>query len=184
MFLVARPETHDPFFEKSVVLMLPSDNTPLVVGLIVNKPTRVPLLKLFPDSPALQKQTLPAYFGGPVEIRVPSLVFRSPMAPDRSLRLYGDVYLTFDSDLIKSVFHNEQAPAKLRLFLGRAQWAPGQLQNEILRGGWYRVPAEGSLIFSADPQSLWSTLFHRARPDRYIQYWLHRVPPPRTATSL
>jgi hypothetical protein len=52
----------------------------------------------------------------------------------------------------------------LRLFLGRSQWAPMQLENEMLEGAWYSMRAEGNLIFSASPQFLWRNLFERAEP--------------------
>src|SRR5271157_4558372 len=39
LFLVARRSILDPVFERSVVLMLPLKGDPLIVGLIVNKPT-------------------------------------------------------------------------------------------------------------------------------------------------
>src|SRR5438552_13877687 len=46
-YLIARSELADPFFEESVVLMLPAERMPLVVGLIVNKPTKVTLTRLY-----------------------------------------------------------------------------------------------------------------------------------------
>ncbi|HVA02070.1 MAG TPA: YqgE/AlgH family protein [Terriglobia bacterium] len=178
VFLVARSEIHDPFFGQSVVLMLPTTKSPLIVGLIVNKPTRMTLGKLFPESPALQDRTEPAYFGGPVDIGVPSVVFHSPTAPQQALRVYGNVYLTFDSDLIAKVFQRSQPASIPHLFLGRAQWAPAQLENEVQRGSWYRVRADGNLIFSTNLQGLWRRLHDQAAPSKYIQYRLPAGPPP------
>lgn len=178
VFLVARQQIHDPFFEHSVVVMLPTTTGPLIVGLIINKPTRVTLGKLFPESPAFKSRTEPAYFGGPVDIRVPSVAFHSQKAPEHALQVYGNIYLTFDSDLISTVFQNSQQKAAPRLFLGRAQWAPAQLENEVQRGSWYRVRAAGELIFSSSPQTLWRTLHDRAAPSKYIQYQLPSSPAP------
>ena len=169
-FLIARRQVQDPFFRQSVVLMLPLSNTGLVVGLIINKPTRVALGKLFPKTPEFKDRTEPAYFGGPVDVRIPSVVFRWPTVPEPAIRLYGNVYLTFDSDLISKVFQNRQPASKARLFLGRAQWSLGQLHNEIRQGGWYEVQADGDLVFSANPNSLWPTLHERAAPSKYIKY--------------
>jgi putative transcriptional regulator len=178
MFLVARSQIHDPFFGESVVMMLPTTGNPLLVGLIINKPTRMTLGKLFPESPELKNRTEPAYFGGPVDVRVPSVVFHSPTAPKQALRLYGDVYLTFDPDVIATAFQNAQPASIPHLFLGRAQWAPAQLENEIQRGSWYRVHAEGNLIFSSNPHGMWRTLHDRAAPSKYIQYRLPGNPAP------
>lgn len=181
VFLVARHEIQDPFFNQSVVMMLPATNNALIVGLIINKPTRVTLGKLFPDSPELQSRTEPAYFGGPVDIQVPSVVFHSPTAPEQALRLYGDVYLTFDAELIAKAFQASQSVPIPRLFLGRAQWSPRQLHNEIQVGAWYRVHAAGNLIFSPNPKQLWRTLHDRAAPSKYIK---HRLPASQAPASL
>ena len=182
VFLVARSEIHDPFFGQSVVLMVPIAKSPLVVGLIVNKPTRMTLGKLFPDSPVLQNRTEPAYFGGPVDVGVPSVVFHSSNPPEHALQIYGNVYLTFDSDLINTLFQNAQPASLPHLFLGRSQWAPAQLENEVKRGSWYRVRAQGDLIFSSNLQGLWRRLHDQAAPSKYIRY---RLPAGRSrATAL
>jgi len=170
--LVARTEVKDPYFHHSVVLMLPETQTQLVVGLIINKPTRLTVGKLFPDTPELKGRKEPAYFGGPVDIRTPSIVFRSSTAPDNAVKLFGNVYLTFDSDLITKAFQGARSGSGTRLFLGRAQWGLGQLQNEIRQGGWYRIQAKGDLVFSSHPENLWPTLHSRAAPSKYIRYEL------------
>ncbi len=171
-FLIARNQIQDPFFEHSVVFMLPAPKTPLIVGLIINKPTRVTLDKLFPDTPEFRNWTLPAYFGGPVDVSIPSVVFESPTAPKHAVQLYRNVYLTFDRDLISKIFKNREQPSKPRMFLGRAQWSPDQLRNEIARGSWYRLRANGNLIFNSEPHSLWRILHARAEPSKYIRYRL------------
>jgi|YelNatPaOPRAMG01_1025707.scaffolds.fasta_scaffold59651_2 putative transcriptional regulator len=173
-FLIARNQVNDPFFRHSVVVILPTTGTVLIVGLIINKPTHMTIGKLFPDSPELKARTDEAFFGGPVDVHTPSIVFESASVPENALKLYGDVYLTFDPDLISRSFQSPSSNFRPRLFLGRAQWAPGQLQNEIRRGGWYRLQAEGDLIFSSKPEDLWPRLHARAAPSKYIQY---RLPP-------
>ncbi len=172
--LVARNQVQDPFFRHSVVLMLPENETQLIVGLIINKPTRLTLGKLFPDSPEFKNRTDEAYFGGPVDIRTPSIVFHSQTAPDNAVKLYGNVYLTFDSDLISKAYKTQSPGSMPRLFLGRAQWGPGQLDDEIRRGGWYRIQADGDEIFNSDPKNLWPTLHAQSAPSKYIRY---RIPP-------
>lgn len=171
-FLIARNQVNDPFFRHSVVVMLPTTGTVLIVGLIINKPTRITIGKLFPDSPELKSRVEDAFFGGPVDVSTPSVVFKSATTPENALKLYGDVYLTFDPDLISKSFQNQSPDPVPRIFLGRAQWAPGQLQNEIRRGGWYKLEAEGNLIFSSKPESIWPTLHARAAPSKYIEYQL------------
>jgi putative transcriptional regulator len=167
IFLVARPELGDLIFKKSVVLMFPSSvgaEEGLVVGLIINKPARVALSEIFPDDEALKNRSETAYFGGPVDPRAPGVVFRSSKAPKPAALLFDDVYVSFDPDFIKELLKKPGKTPDLRLFVGRSQWAPVQLQIEMVRGAWYSVRAETNLIFGASPQDLWRTLFERAEP--------------------
>lgn len=164
LFLVARSPVVDPFFEKSVVLMLPLEGEPLIVGLIVNKPTRLPLTKLFPDSPILKNSSENAYLGGPVDMATPALVFHAPKPPKQAMLLYNDVYLSFDLKFISKLLQDPKQKGEFRLFMGRAQWAPDQLQGETLRGSWYSLRAEGELIFDQHSEILWKRLHERARP--------------------
>jgi putative transcriptional regulator len=172
IFLVARRNMPDPLFEKSVVLMLPIKGTPVLVGLIVNKPTRVPLHDLFADSPALQKRDATAYFGGPVgvEVGARSALFRSATPPKDATLVFGDVYVSFDRSTIAGLVKNFQQASTLRVFLGRAQWAPEQLKNEIAEGGWYSVSSNADPIFSKFPEGAWRTLLDRAEPRPLVEY--------------
>ena len=167
LFLVARPGLRDPIFKESVVLMFPSSvevGEGLVVGLILNKPARVELSEIFPNDKELKNRSEIAYFGGPVDSRAPGVVFRSSKAAKQAALLFGDVYVSFDPDFIKELLKEPDKTPDLRLFVGRSQWAPAQLQNEMVVGAWYSVRAETDLIFSASPQYLWRKLFERVEP--------------------
>jgi putative transcriptional regulator len=164
LFLVARRSILDPVFAKSVVLMLPLEGVPIVVGLIINKPTKVHLVELFPDSPLLKDNPEPAYLGGPVDPDTGALAFHATKAPKQAMLLYDDVYLTFDSKLITKLLRDPKQTGNLRLFLGRAQWAPEQLQREALESSWYSLRAEGSIIFEHDSENLWKRMHARAEP--------------------
>jgi putative transcriptional regulator len=169
VFLVAHPDLGDPFFKESVVLMLPAATgvgEGLVVGLIVNRPGRVDLSEIFPNDGELKNRSETAYFGGPVDPRAPGVLFRSNKPAKQATLLFGDVYVSFDLEFIKDLVKNPKNTPGLRLFVGRAQWAPAQLRNEMLMGAWYSLPAETSLIFSANPQNLWRILLERAAAAR------------------
>jgi putative transcriptional regulator len=175
-FLVARRELSDPLFEKSVVLMIPTKGTPLLVGLIVNRPTRVPLHDLFEDSPALQKRDATAYFGGPVDVEIgaQSALFRSKTPPKSAVPVFGDVYVSFDPDIIATLVADPEQASTLRVFLGRAQWAPIQLENEMTKGAWYSVRGSADSIFAKFPEAVWRSLLDQAEPRPVAQFepWL------------
>ena len=175
LFLVARPSILDPIFERSVVLMVPVTGEDLIVGLIINKPTRLPLIELFPKSPTLKDSSEDAYLGGPVDVSTPALVFHASKPPKQALLLYDDVYLSFDTKFISKLMHDPKQTGDVRLFLGRAQWSPAQLQGEALEGSWYSLRTEGKVIFDHDSEKLWKRLHERARPPESVE---NRMPQP------
>ena len=145
-FLVALPDLPDPTFQQTVILMLPPTQMPLVAGIIVNKPTNIPLPKLFPRAQALKHQAN-AYFGGPVEITESSLVMRASEPTGNVTRLFDNVYVSTDPDSITKLLKDEPQPDKnLRVFFGRAQWTLDQLHAEILAGAWYVVDRASIIV--------------------------------------
>jgi len=170
-FLIASRDLGDPFFRESVVLMLPIKEEGLLVGVIVNKPTKVLLRDAFPDSPALEKVEAKAYFGGPVDMGVGarSAIFRSKTPPKNATLVFEDVYVSFDAETIAGLAEDPKQASTLRVFLGRAQWAPAQLENEVARGAWHNAPATTDSIFGTFPEVLWRTLIDRAEPKPVVQ---------------
>ena len=162
-FLVAQPDLPDPMFRDAVVLMLPSTGTPLVVGLIVNKPTKMKLSNLFSDTATFKKRTDSAYFGGPVDIGTPLVVSQSTHAPRDGTLLLKNMYLSVDPKTIISLFKDSPDSKDVRLYLGRAQWTDDQLHDEMMENSWYNVPSDPDYVFSADPGSVWRTLVARAQ---------------------
>jgi putative transcriptional regulator len=163
-FLIARRGLEDPLFAKSVVLMLPVVDKDVVVGLIVNKATHVALHEIFPKDSALKDRRDVLYFGGPVDVKTLGALFRAPKASKNAFHLTGDLYVSFNADLIEGILKKPKQVTDARLFLGRSQWGPEQLRGEMERGSWYGEQEENSLIFSADPDSVWPVLIEQLEP--------------------
>jgi putative transcriptional regulator len=162
-FLVAQPDLPDPMFRESVVLMLPPTGTSLIIGIIVNKPTKMKLNDLFPDTAVFKKRADAAYFGGPVDIGTPLVVSQNAQAPNASTPLFNNIYLSVDPKEIVALFKNSPDAKSVRLYLGRAQWSDEQLHAEMLENSWYNVPSDPAFVFSADPTTVWRTLVARAQ---------------------
>ena len=105
-FLVARPNLVDPLFEQSVILMLPPPAVPLIAGVIINKPTSVPVKRVFPRAVDLKEPTDSAFFGGPVEPESALLVRRTNNPLKDEMRVVGDLYLSVDPQVIAQVLKN------------------------------------------------------------------------------
>jgi putative transcriptional regulator len=168
-FLIARRELKDPLFEKSVVLMLPVVDSDVVVGLIVNKPTKVPLHEIFPKDSAFKNREDVLYFGGPVDVKTLGALFRAPKASKNAFHLAGDLYVSFNADFIEGAMKRPKQVTDLRLFLGRSQWGPEQLRGEIERGSWYGEQEKNSLIFSTEPDSVWPALIEELEPGDFAE---------------
>lgn len=170
LFLIARREMSDPLFKETVVLMLPATDMDLIVGLIVNKPTRVPLRDVFPNNSALKDRSDTVFFGGPVDINELSALFLSPKPSQEAIHLAGDLYVSFAPDFIEGILAKPKEEVReVRLFLGRSQWGTAQLHGEILHGAWYSEQEENSWIFKRDPENVWPALIGRLEPGTLVR---------------
>jgi len=161
VFLVANRQLNDPNFHESVVLVTQhAGGSP--VGVIVNRPTKLPLSRLFPDNEKLKDLPDLVHFGGPVSPRVLVFVFRAESPPQEALRVLADIYMSFSSELLSQLFARPEPTAELRVYAGYSGWAPGQLQHEVARGDWHMVRADADTIFRMDAAIVWKEMLKRA----------------------
>jgi len=146
ILITARGELQDPFFRDAVVLVT-NGIGPGPVGVIMNRPTRVPVARLFPDIEALAKTNVRVYFGGPVRPGAVSFLFRAEAPPERATAILDGIYLSTDEDLLRTLLARERPMEGLRIFAGHSGWAPGQLEAEIARGDWKLEPAKPENVF-------------------------------------
>lgn len=161
VLLVARPELRDPNFSKTVVLItLPTaGGGPL--GVIINRPLGRRFSELMPKAAKVPEKSDPIFFGGPVARNGLLFLVRSREPPEDSLKVLADVYLSADPRLLERLAAGLPPPGETRIYAGHAGWAPGQLQNEIARGGWHVTKADADTIFAADVSTIWPALIKR-----------------------
>ena len=161
VFLVAKPELLDPNFRETVVLITEPEVGGGPMGVIVNRPLDVRLTDALPGFPEVPARLDQLYGGGPVAPNQLLLLVRSAWAPARSLQVLADVYLSGDAELLQSIARGAARVESWRVYAGYSGWAPGQLQSEIARGGWYVVPADADVIFAEQPANVWPELIKR-----------------------
>ena len=155
ILLVARAELPDPNFRGSVVLVM-NNIGPAPAGMIVNRPTKIPLSRLFPDIEGLAQLPDRVYFGGPVELGAVSFLFRADAPPpEHATKVLEGLYLSTDRDLLRKLLARDNPTEGLRIFIGYSGWGPGQLESEIARGDWTLAPAEAGTIFDGRPERPW-----------------------------
>ena len=169
VFLLAMPQVLDPFFHKSVVLLIQHDDEEGSFGFIVNRPTGIRVTEILKGMEVgwSGRDDALAYFGKPVQPQTNTMLFQPKP------RIETDNSKTEDSDLVESVSEvvpglsitqhvgdlaqlAETPPDRFRLFLGYAGWGAGQLVEEILRNDWLTAPVSSDLVFSADPEGVWA----------------------------
>ena len=151
ILLVAKPDLLDPNFRETVVLVTQTPDAS-TVGVILNRPTA-----------RKHEQTgEPIYFGGPVMREVLVAVFSAPRAPETAaFHVLKGVYLTMHPANIEPLL--AQRAGNYRLYAGFAGWAPGQLESEMQRDGWYVLAPSAELAFRKDTAGMWEEMVRKAR---------------------
>jgi putative transcriptional regulator len=154
ILLVARAELPDPNFRNSAVLVM-NNIGPAPVGVIVNRPTRIAVSRLFPDLERLAQLDDKVYFGGPVQTAAVSFLFRADTPPENAVQVLDRVYISTHLELLRKLLTRDKPMEGLRIFIGYSGWAPGQLEAEIARGDWTLAPAETDAIFKGKSEHPW-----------------------------
>lgn len=153
--ITAKNELPDDNFAGSAVLVL-NNLGPAPIGLITNRPTRFSVSSLFPDlERQLGKVHARIYFGGPVEVDTVWFLVRAAKAPKNAFKAFDDVYISSSRALLVSLLARAKPMDGLRIFIGHAGWAPGQLEAEINHGDWSLDKANAEAIFSSKLDHPW-----------------------------
>jgi putative transcriptional regulator len=154
ILIKAKAELRDPFFADSVVLVM-NNLGPAPVGVVINRPTPLPVARLFPDLKRLAELRDRVYFGGPVEFGSVWFLFRASKPPEHAVRACDGVYLSASRELLLRLLGRDKPMDGLRIFMGHSGWGPGQLEAEIARGDWTLTRAESVAIFSSKSEHPW-----------------------------
>jgi putative transcriptional regulator len=154
ILLVARAKLPDFNFEDSVVLVMNNLGS-APAGVIINRPTKIAVSRLFPDLERLAKLHDKLYFGGPVEIGSVWFLFRTDRAREHAIQAFDGVYVSANRELLRELLGRDKPMDGLRIFIGHSGWAPGQLEAEIARGDWTLAPAGTDAIFNGKSEHPW-----------------------------
>ena len=153
-FLIAMPAMSDPNFSRTLTFIC-EHNERGALGIVVNRPIEVTLGSLFKqveiESPGSPLADEPVFYGGPVQFDH-GFVLHRPVGAWKSTLPVGDIGLTTSRDILEAMSAG-QGPRQQLVALGYAGWAPGQLEDEILRNGWLTVRADLDLIFDVPPEA-------------------------------
>jgi putative transcriptional regulator len=125
------------------------------LGVVLNRPVDLRVEEVLPDWSDRASAPACLFVGGPVS---PSAAIGLGRGSGPGFEALFDGIATLDLD-------PEHAPARdlseLRIFVGYAGWAPGQLEQELAAGGWLVLDLEPEDPFTPDPSELWARVLRR-----------------------
>ena len=158
IFLFSSPRLQDPNFLHTVVFLI-SYGKEGASGLIINRPTKIPLSEAIPDLEGTEKLSKPIYFGGPVNTNLMLVLLRSDSSLEGARKVLGNIYFTASRKILTDVLGNPDPDKRVRVFAGYSGWAPKQLDAEFVRGDWVIQDADPGAVFSEDPSKIWPAFF-------------------------
>lgn len=159
IFLVATPLLEDSNFIHTVILLVSygKDGT---VGLVINRPSGVPLQQVLPDLKGIEKRSLPLYLGGPVTPDSLYILFTSDHPARGAKKVFDRIYFADQKEVIIPLLQDQESKNKVRIYAGLAGWFHGQLEQEMKRGAWVTMEAAPKMIFTDNPLSIWPSIFN------------------------
>jgi putative transcriptional regulator len=158
--LVADRGVADPSFVETVVLLI-DHGTDGAAGLVINRPSGVPVARLFEHLGLVPDARVPAYVGGPVEMASALALIRSADNVEGARRVVGDIHLVSSRPVMERWLTAGGGSDRVRVYLGYAGWVAGQLEREAAMGVWHVLDAEAETVFDNDAGSLWQRQISR-----------------------
>lgn len=164
VLLVSMPQMLDPNFARSVVLLAEYGRHG-AFGLVVNRRMAEPAHEVIrPDPPLDIRKDVHLFVGGPVEPHRAWVLTAHRELDGDALELIEGVYLSASPDLIRHTLQSSPDP-RVRLVLGYAGWAPGQLDDELAASSWLLAPLHPDLVFATPLEQMWETAIRRLGAD-------------------
>lgn len=157
--LIAMPGLADPNFHRSVVLIGVHSADDGAFGLVVNRPTGVPLDAVLDElGQTAGADSLPEVLsGGPVETHQGFVLFEDAidLIGDEVLAVQGGVSVSGSTEVLAQLV-SEPSGHRFYLVLGYAGWSPGQLEKEIEENSWLVAPMNRDIVFDVPLGDRWN----------------------------
>jgi len=176
-FLIASRRLADPNFSRTVILLIAHEGTGSM-GVVINRPTPVPLSAALPQVAELRGRPERVFAGGPVDVDRMLLLVRARERPADARLVFGDTYVSGSMEVLREALADERPSSRFRAYVGYAGWAPGQLDSELARGDWHVAPADAETVFERAPGEIWTEIVERVEGQ-----WTRRLPGPGAAPT-
>lgn len=151
--LLSEPFLGDGYFRRAVVLLV-EHNDKGSVGFILNKPLEISVEEALPGFPPFDFN---AMFGGPVQRDQLYFIHTLGDKIKDSIPIADGLWWQGDFEQVKRMMEKKEIGVnEMRFFIGYSGWEKGQLKSEMEEKSWYVSKAELDMIFSPDPESMWT----------------------------
>ena len=163
--LAATPLLGDPNFRRTVILVVEDDTAEGTLGVVLNRPSEVPLGQVLEAWTELVTGPPVVFRGGPVS---PNSALALALARGEDEPL-GWRSLEGSPLMARVGLVDLEAPPELladgissfRVFAGYAGWGAGQLEAEIAHNDWFTAPEDNALMFDDDRGTVWDKALAR-----------------------
>jgi len=151
-FLIAVPQMDDPNFSRAVVLLVEHSEEG-AMGIVFNRPGEIAISDVArAHGIVVNRAARTAYSGGPVQPDRGFLLHRRDDVAE-SVEIADGIYLSVSTDSLRPLLEGD--PAMYRLCLGYAGWGPGQLEKEVMVGGWLTGDCSAERLFETPADKVW-----------------------------
>jgi putative transcriptional regulator len=155
--LVAAPWIGDPYFERTVILVL-EDGPSGAVGIVINKPIgEQPLANVFKALGQREGDvagSVRIFSGGPLKPGAGFVVHSADYRRAETVALTDRISMTSSVVILQDI-GDKKGPAKHLVAFGYAGWGPDQLKHEIEEHAWGIAEADPTLVFDVDRDKVW-----------------------------
>jgi putative transcriptional regulator len=172
--LVASPQLQDSNFANTVLLLVEHTSSG-AFGVILNRPTEVPVATLIANDEIQMPPDIPAWTGGPVGTDNGLILCQNVVGELNSKeRITDGVVLSASPAALNAlVAHASNFSTRLssediekkkpvanhpfRFLVGYSGWGPGQLEEELKHGSWIELPLDLNLLFYTPWSKMWES---------------------------
>ena len=169
--LVAHPMVND-FFHRSIIFIYQDDVKTGTIGLVLNKPTTVPIRQIVLERNMEYNGSEHMYKGGPVNENAVIMLHEDGWYCSNTLQVSGTGLAITSDDVMMQKLSMNNGPTAWRMFMGMSGWHPGQLQNEInSRYGWLVCDANPGIVFDQDGERQWNKALQLCSKEKIDSYF-------------